>query len=120
MSEKTISVARDYSPHPGPRLIRQGPHSGEKFRRMLVDALNKYDRVIVDLDGTSGFGSSFLDEVFGGLVRVDNFRLRDLKDRLKIKSDLDFSYKVEAEEAIAEAEQFMVGGKVREATGRGS
>jgi hypothetical protein len=73
--------------------------------------LRKGGTLLVDLDGTSGFGSSFLDEAFGGLIRSDGFRLSDLKSRLRVKSDLDTSYKLEAEEAMEEAEQFAVGGR---------
>jgi hypothetical protein len=108
MSRHKISVARDYSPYPGPRYVRQGPNSGEKFRRLLVKALSDHGSVLVDLDGTTGFGSSFLDEAFGGLVRNEGMRKADLLKRLVIKSDLDSSYKLEAEQAIADAEQGMM------------
>jgi uncharacterized protein DUF4325 len=110
--QRIISVARDFSPYPGPRYVRQGPNSGEKFRRLLVKALAEPDvTLLVDLDGTTGFGSSFLDEAFGGLIRSENFRLADLSKRLKIKSDRDKSYKLEAEQALQEAEQFIVGNR---------
>lgn len=108
MSKGTISVAKDYSPHPGPRYVRQGPYSGEKFRKLLVKALTDYESLLVDLDGTTGFGSSFLDEVFGGLIRSEGFRLEELKRRLQIKSELDKSYKIEAEQAMSEAEQLRL------------
>ncbi|MBY0383257.1 MAG: STAS-like domain-containing protein [Xanthobacteraceae bacterium] len=74
-------------------------------------ALREHDSVTVDLDGTTGFGSSFLDEVFGGLVRNEGFRLDDLQKRLHIISVLDASYKVEAWESIREAEQFVAASK---------
>ena len=66
--KKVISLAQDFSRHPGPRFVNQGPHSGERFRRVLVKALSEYERIVVDLDGTTGIGSSFLDEAFGGLI----------------------------------------------------
>ncbi|UYO51672.1 STAS-like domain-containing protein [Rhodopseudomonas palustris] len=113
MSELRISVARDFSPYPGPRYIHQGPFSGEKFRKVLVKELRKGGTVLVDLDGTTGFGSSFLDEAFGGLIRNEGFRLAELRKIIRIKSDLDRSYKIEAEEAMQEAEQNIIGKKAR-------
>lgn len=113
MSELRLSVARDFSPYPGPRYVHQGPNSGEKFRKVLVKELRKGAHVLVDLDGTTGFGSSFLDEAFGGLIREEGFRLAELKRMIRIKSDLDRSYKIEAEEAMQEAEQNILGKKVR-------
>ena len=95
-----LSVARDFTPHPGPRYARQGAGSGEAFRKMLVEAFQKARRLIVDLDGTSGFGSSFLDEAFGGLIRSEGMTRDELTHRLVIKSDLDESYKSEIQEAL--------------------
>lgn len=95
-----VSVARDFTQHPGPRYRWQGDHSGEEFRAKLVEWLRQADRLIVDLDGTSGFGSSFLDEAFGGLIRDEGMRKADVISRIKIKSDMDESYKYDVEEAI--------------------
>lgn len=86
-SLKQIVVARDYARTPGPRFESQGPYSGERFRdTLLVNALNSAERVYVDLDGTSGYGSSFLDEAFGGLVRLKIIAADELLKRLDIKS----------------------------------
>lgn len=100
---KLISVARDFSPDPGPRTIKQGRFSGEKFRALLVKALKENDVVIVDLDGTTGFGSSFLNEAFGGLIRYEGFSRIDLKKRLKVRSAQDESYLVIVEDSLNEA-----------------
>jgi hypothetical protein len=99
--EAAISVARDFSPHPGPRYVRQGPHSGEAFRKRLVQLLRRFDRVLVDLDGTSGYGSSFLDEAFGGLVSKEGFTADQVRRRVELKSDEDETYVEEVCEAIA-------------------
>lgn len=99
-----ISVAKDFSEFPGPRLVRQGPHSGEKFRRLLVKHLHQYDRVTVDLDGTkNGYGSSFLDEAFGGLVRSEGMSPGEVLRRVVIVSLEDPSYRDEALQAIRDA-----------------
>lgn len=63
----------DFSEYPGPRYNSQGPDSGELF---YVDKLNPLfsecvqngDTLSVNLDGTAGFASSFLDEAFGQLT----------------------------------------------------
>ena len=65
-----IEIARDFSPAPAGRFRRDGPDSGERFREdYLKPALAKSEFVSVRIDGTAGYGSSFLDEAFGGLVR---------------------------------------------------
>jgi hypothetical protein len=84
MSEATISIARDFSRYPAGRFTDDGPYPGEACRtKLLVPALRKYDSVVVNLDGTLGYGSSFLEETFGGLVRVEGFNKVDLRSKLK-------------------------------------
>jgi hypothetical protein len=104
MREMQISVARDFTRYPGPRYESQGAYSGERFRRVLVNALKNGQRLIVDLDGTSGFGSSFLDEAFGGLVRYEGMTREQVRARIIVKSEMDESYSAEVEEAIDLAE----------------
>ena len=69
---RSIVVARDFSRSPAGRTVDDGPNSGERFREELLwPALkNGTDDVEVDLRGALTFGSSFLDEAFGGLVRA--------------------------------------------------
>src|SRR5690625_6707889 len=71
MSKKTIfKIATGFSEFPAGRYPKDGPHNGETFRtEVLVPLLESHETVIVDLDGTDGYGSSFLEEAFGGLVR---------------------------------------------------
>lgn len=64
----TIRVADRY-PCPGPRFKRLGPASGEEFREWVVKELEKSPNLTINLDGTEGYGSSFLEECFGGLIR---------------------------------------------------
>lgn len=83
MSE-TLKVV-DWSQVPFGRYDpKDGDYNGQKYREeVLVPAL-KRGAVHVLLDGTAGYGSSFLEEVFGGLVRVESFTLEDLKEYLKV------------------------------------
>jgi STAS-like domain of unknown function (DUF4325) len=93
----TIKIADQYSRTPRGRHISDGPFSGEQFRdRFLVPALTRAaetsDKVVVILDGTR-YLSSFLDEAFGGLVRVCGFTKDQLALLLEIQA-LDPSYEV--------------------------
>lgn len=93
MSERLFSIAREFSPNPGPRFIRQGKFSGEALRRKLMEVLaGPEDTIVVDLDGTKGIGSSFLDEAFGGLIRSERKSKDDILRRFKFRSSLDPSY----------------------------
>ena len=61
----------EFTKYPGPRYIDLGSNSGEEFREeYLIDALRKDSEVSVNLDGVLGYGSSFLEEIFGGIVRA--------------------------------------------------
>ncbi len=66
---KIIKVADRY-PCPGPRYKKLGPSSGEEFREWLIKELERDSDITVVLDDTEGFGSSFLEEAFGGLIRA--------------------------------------------------
>ena len=93
MTEQVFSIAQRFGPYAGPRFTRQGAHSGESLRRMLLKFLNETNGVVtVVLDGTRGMGSSFLDEAFGGLVRSEGKSKDDLKRRLRFQSLVDPSY----------------------------
>lgn len=67
----SILYVKDFSITPGARYRRLGKASGEEFRDdVLVPALQKEPNLIVNLDGVRGYGSSFLDEAFAGLIRI--------------------------------------------------
>jgi hypothetical protein len=86
MSDTVINLASAFSPAPAGRNYDDGPFPGEKFREeLLIPALRSFDRVTVELDGTSGMGSSFLEEAFGGLVRA-GFTPEELRQRLHVES----------------------------------
>ena len=73
---KTISIANDFSRFPAGRFRDDGKASGTEFREdILAQALRdtQFDKVVVNFDGVAGFGSSFLEEAFGGLVRTEGF-----------------------------------------------
>lgn len=93
MVERVFSIAKDFSPNPGPRHKWQGPNSGESLRPKLKKLLAESKGTItVVLDGTRGMGSSFLDEAFGGLIRYEGCRQNDLESRFYFVSHTDPSY----------------------------
>ncbi|MCL6262758.1 STAS-like domain-containing protein [Craterilacuibacter sp. RT1T] len=83
---KIIYIARDFTDTPGGR--EKGAFTGVMFREnLLIPALRDHSKVIVDLSDVIGFGSSFLEESFGGLIRA-GFSLKDLKNKLVIQGGL--------------------------------
>ena len=97
---KEIHIATDFSRAPAGRYCGDGPRSGEEFReKYLVPALRSGERVVVYLDGVEGYGSSFLEEAFGGLVRVNGFQSDNLLEILMIETK-DIAWKKEVIEYI--------------------
>lgn len=86
-----FSIAKDFSRHPAGARIADGPNSGEALREQLLDLLHDHRVVEVNLDGTRGFGSSFLRAAFRGLGR----------DRIKPVSRTDPSLVLEINEYLA-------------------
>lgn len=80
---KVIDIAKDFSKYPAGRVVTDGNFSGERLRDdYLLPALNENAKITVILDGTRGYGSSFLEESFGGLVRVHGFAADELIARI--------------------------------------
>jgi hypothetical protein len=85
MPTSHLSIAKDFSAFPAGRERKDGPYSGERFREeILMPRLESSESLEIDLDGTMGYGSSFLEEAFGGLVRYHNMRYENLKDHLQL------------------------------------
>lgn len=86
---RSISVATDFSRFPAGRFYTDGPYSGEKFREEVLRPLveSGTETIEIDLDGTAGYGSSFLEEAFGGLVRVSGISAEELLRRIVLKSE---------------------------------
>lgn len=81
----TIDIAKDFSSTPGGRFRSMGPKSGEEFRDLLLSTLERtHGKVIVVLDGVEGYGSSFLEEAFGGLVRLRRWPTTQLLARIEL------------------------------------
>lgn len=90
----------DFTRTPGPRHRDEGEFSGEQFRDEYLDprfqtAREEGKTLLVDLDGTSGYASSFLEEAFGGLVRLHS--VDAVTETVRVKSDTRPWYKDEVE-----------------------
>lgn len=86
-----IKIATDFSRIPGARYPIEGDFSGQEFRTNILlpklkEAINNHEELIVDLDGTAGLGTSFLEESFGGLIREDHMEYKDIMKTLKFIS----------------------------------
>jgi len=74
--DNIIIRVKDFSIVPGTRKKDEGKnaHSGEEFREDYLipkfkEAIKDKKKLTVNLDGTIGYGTSWLEEVFGGLAR---------------------------------------------------
>lgn len=84
----TINVATDFTRFPAGRYRSDSRFSGEEFREdFIIPALQSGSKVVIELDGTLGYGSSFLDEAFGGLVRLGGFAADFLREHLEFRTD---------------------------------
>lgn len=116
MARREISVSEVFSPYVAGRYVSDGPYSGQQFRdQFLLPALDEPEGVVVLLDGKVGYGPSFLEEVFGGLVRVHGRTAARLRDKLKILShqaalvDESWSYVDAADRACRREAAFVPG-----------
>ncbi len=101
----TISVAKDFTRFPSGRFRRNGKTSGEAFRELYLEPpIKGGEKVSVELDGTIGYGSSFLEEAFGGLIRSLRLQPAVLRNSLIIKTE-DQSLIDEVNSYIEEAAQ---------------
>lgn len=85
-----LSVAKDFS------KVTTGPDGelgGGAFRKLMLERLDMHEHIIVDLDGTIGYGSSWLYAAFGNIPE-------HIQKRITFKSDEDPTYIVEIEDYI--------------------
>ena len=85
---KSITIAEDFSKFPAGRFREDGEASGAAFRDdLLAAALRDAENVEVVFDGVAGFAASFLEEAFGGLVRVCHLNKAFLDEHLHLRAD---------------------------------
>ena len=105
MIDFTIDLAEEFSRRPFGRYRDDGEYSAEIFlEEHLVPAIRNHDHVTLILSGTNYYGSSFLEETFGGLVR-NGFTAEELHEKLKILHDKLPSVEAEAWEYVDKAQK---------------
>lgn len=103
-SPHIINIAKDFSRVPLGRFRDDSPYNGTTFREdFLIPALSQHATLEINLDGTEGYGSSFLEEAFGGLVRLSGFDQQELLSRIHFVSSEDPTLIDEIREYIEEA-----------------
>jgi len=103
-----VSIAENFSVTPGGRYRDEGDFSGEEFRDDILEpilrmALEKGKKLIVILDGTIGFSTGFLEESFGGLVRICGYDPKLLLKTMDLVSEEEPYLKEDVIEYISQA-----------------
>jgi hypothetical protein len=101
-------MVADYTDMPIGRNELDGPKNGADFRdNYLIPALEEYTIVNVDFNGTLGTTPSFLEEVFGGIIRKRYLNAADLAVRVPIIYKFE-SVKNNVKKYILEAENHLL------------
>lgn len=96
--EIEISIANYYHIAPSGRYEIEGPYSGEIFRSKWLEPAFKdknIKRIIIDLNGLRGVGSSFWEEAFAGLMREPKISPEDIYNKLVFKCTDDITLEPE-------------------------
>lgn len=101
-----LKIAKDFSETPGSRSRDEGDFSGDEFLERHLCPLYEKARqmrstLLVDLDGSEGYATSFLESAFGGLAR--KFSSEEVLRILRFKSDDEPYLEDEIKRYIAEA-----------------
>lgn len=105
-----IKIATDFSRIPCARFLSEGDYPGEEFREKILlpkikEAIEKNEKLEIDLDGTAGLGTSFLEESFGGLIRIDKLDYDKILNTISFISTDDPEYIDEILEYLKEAHE---------------
>ena len=115
MSTFKISIAKQFTKTPGPRYIHEGKFSGEQFRLeylypLFIKAMQANQKIEAVLDGTAGYGTSFLEESFGGLVRqLVNKNGMDVKKARSLVNDIIIIISEEEEYLKDDIKSYVMG-----------
>lgn len=102
-----LKVSEEFSTTPGARYYSDGEDSGEEFydkklKGAFEEALKENEVLTIDLDGTEGYATSFLDEAFNRLVQ--GFGKKAVKKHIEIISTEEPDWVEEIASYIDEAE----------------
>jgi STAS-like domain of unknown function (DUF4325) len=108
------NIAKQFSVYPGGRDRNKGEYSGQEFREdVLTPLLESNKEVTIELDGVFTYGSSFLEEAFGGLIRHGVVTYKDFMKRIHFLTEKQYltdqiSYLLELSERsrVAQSKSF--------------
>ncbi|MGY2215727.1 STAS-like domain-containing protein [Pseudomonas sp. SDO558_S425] len=107
MKPEITLVVSKYTDMPIGRNELDGPKNGKDYReKYLLPALKEYQVVKVDFNGTLGTTPSFLEELFGGVVRERHLTAAELISRVPVIYKFE-SVKNNVVKYITEAEAFI-------------
>lgn len=91
-----INVVEEFTNIPGGRTREDGPFSGQEFFEeyllpRFIESMKKNEKLTIEMDGGYGYGSSFLEEAFGNLVRELYGKYDEIWENLIIISNDDLS-----------------------------
>lgn len=84
-SEQKYDIAEEYTATPIGRYKKDSRFSGEGFKEILADFIQKEQPVCLIMDNTSGYNPSFLEEAFGGLIR-DGFSKASIEKYIRYET----------------------------------
>jgi hypothetical protein len=103
MDKIVIVIAEEYSKTPGVREEIEGDYPGEEFLVKILlprfkQAIAEGKKLYVNLDGTAGYATSFLEAAFGGLARefkddkiiIKNLELKSEDDPFLIDDIIEY------------------------------
>jgi hypothetical protein len=102
-----LKISSDFSETPGARYYTDGHDSGEEFyerilRHAFKEALDDRSILSIDLDGTEGYATSFLDEAFMRLTK--EFGKKEVLSHIKIISSEEPDWISEIDSYIKDVE----------------
>ncbi len=90
-SNLIIDVGTEFSAAPAGRDYDDGPYNGLAFReRYLEPNIEAEYKTKIILDGAEAYGSSFLEEAFGGLIRKTGITWEDFNNKIELVTEDDF------------------------------
>ncbi|WP_410704811.1 STAS-like domain-containing protein [Citrobacter freundii] len=83
---KTIIIGKQFTDDPSGRFYTDGNGSGEEFREeILIPALKLHGHICIDISSNvEGYGSSFLSEAFGGVIKYGYYTKEELLKSIDI------------------------------------
>lgn len=100
-----IVIVNDFTDTPGARTYEDGPYSGQEFfdkllKPKFIEAEEKGVKLKIDLDGTNGYASSFINEAFSLLG--NEFGAENVWNILDLKSEEVPKYITKVKESVYE------------------